>query len=91
MHEVQTLSRLGLPDTCRVTRWMFGFQRRLVFFFDQGTLWPNPGLLPHTSHTAATGVRSQIRSIHMRCPMWATGKEYPTDASTGQLLPVLPI
>jgi hypothetical protein len=81
MHEVQTLSRLGLPDTVACTRWMFGFQRRLVFFFDQGTLWPNPGLLPHTSHTAATGVRSQIRSLQVRCPMWATGKEYPTDAA----------
>ena len=44
MQEVQTLSRLGLPDTIARTRWMFGFQRRLVFFFDQGTLWPNPGL-----------------------------------------------
>jgi hypothetical protein len=44
---------------------MFGFQRRLVFFFDQGTLWPNPGLLPHTSHTAATGVRSQMKSYRI--------------------------
>ena len=65
MQEVQTLSRLGLPDTIARTRWMFGFQRRLVFFFDQGTLWPNPGLLPHTSHTAATGVRSQMRSYRL--------------------------
>jgi hypothetical protein len=62
MQDVQTLSRLGLPATMARTRWIFGFQRRLVFFFDQGTLWPNPGLLPHTSHTAATGVRSQLRS-----------------------------
>jgi hypothetical protein len=60
MQDVQTLSRLGLPATMARTRWIFGFQRRLVFFFDQGTLWPNPGLLPHTSHTAATGVRSPI-------------------------------
>lgn len=88
MHEVQTLSRFGLPDTIARTRWMFGSQRRLVFFLDQGTLWPNPGLLPHTSHTAATGVRSQITSIGWRCPMWATGKEYPTSANAGQLLPV---
>ena len=62
MQDVQTLSRLGLPATMARTRWIFGFQRRLVFFFDHGTLWPNPGLLPHTSHTAATGVRSQLRS-----------------------------
>jgi hypothetical protein len=59
MQEVQTLSRFGLPETVARIRWMFGFQRRLVFFLDQGTLWPNPGLLPHTSQTAATGVRSQ--------------------------------
>ena len=63
MQEVQTFSRLGLPDTVACTRWMFGFQRRLVFFLDQGTLWPNPGLLPHMSQTAATGVRSQNASI----------------------------
>jgi hypothetical protein len=35
--------------------------------------------------------RSQNRSIQMRCPMWATGKEYPTDPSTGQLLGMLPL
>ena len=62
MQDVQTLSRLGVPETTTRTRWMFGSQRRLVFFFDQGTLWPNPGLLPQTSHTAATAVRSQITS-----------------------------
>jgi hypothetical protein len=55
MQEAQTFSRFGVPDTTACTRWMLGFQRRLVFFFDQGTLWPNPGLLPHMSHTAATG------------------------------------
>jgi hypothetical protein len=70
MQDVQTLSRLGLPATMARTRWIFGFQRRLVFFFDQGTLWPNPGLLPHTSHTAATGVRSPIEiktGVDVRC------------------------
>jgi hypothetical protein len=63
MQEAQTFSRFGVPATTACTRWMLGFQRRLVFFFDQGTLWPNPGLLPHMSHTAATGIRSQTRSI----------------------------
>ena len=62
MQEVQTFCRLAAPETLALTRWMLGFQRRFVFFFDQGTLWPNPGLLPQTSHTAATGVRSQITS-----------------------------
>ena len=38
MQEVQALTRLAVPDTTARTRWMFGSQRRLVFFFDQGTL-----------------------------------------------------
>ena len=67
-HEVQTFSRLGVPDSTTRMRWMFGFHRRLVFFLDHGTLWPNPGLLPHTSHTAATGVRSHITSTHADLP-----------------------
>ena len=80
MQEVQTFSRLGWPETAARTRWMLGFQRRLVFFFDQGTLWPKPGLLPHTSHTAATGVRSHLPSTPecIRCPGRATGLEYPS-------------
>jgi hypothetical protein len=28
--EVHTLTRLGVPPTIARTRWMFGFQRRLV-------------------------------------------------------------
>jgi len=55
MQEVQALTRLGVPETIARTRWMFGSQRRFVFFFDHGTLWPKPGPLPHTSHTADTG------------------------------------
>jgi hypothetical protein len=54
--EVQTFRRFGLPATVARTRWMLGSQRRLVFFFDHGTLWPKPGPFPHTSHTAATEV-----------------------------------
>jgi hypothetical protein len=77
MQEAQTFSRLGVPDTTACTRWMFGFQRRLVFFLDQGTLWPNPGLLPHMSHTAATGIRSQITPIKMRCPKLGNRKRVP--------------
>ena len=64
--EVHTLSRLGVPDTTARTRWMFGFQRRLVFFLDQGTLWPKPGPLAQTSHTAATGVHSHLLELMMR-------------------------
>lgn len=54
-HEVQTLRRLAVPLTVARTRWMLGFHRRFVFFLDQGTLWPKPGPLAQTSHTAATG------------------------------------
>ena len=53
---MQTLSRFGVPSTTARTRWMFGFQRRLVFFFDHGTLCPKPGPLAQMSQTAATGV-----------------------------------
>ena len=56
MQDVQTFRRFGLPPTVARTRWILGSQRRLVFFFDQGTLWPKPGPFPQTSHTAATGV-----------------------------------
>jgi hypothetical protein len=77
IQDAQTFSRLGVPDTTACTRWMLGFQRRLVFFFDQGTLWPNPGLLPHMSHTAATGIRSQITSIQMKCPKLGNLKRVP--------------
>src|SRR5699024_2245760 len=35
---VHTFMRLAVPDTLACTVWMFGFQRRLVFFFDHGTL-----------------------------------------------------
>ena len=78
MQDVQTFIRLAWPDTAARTRWMFGFQRRLVFFFDHGTLWPKPGLLPHTSHTAATGVRSHLPLDYLRMPVWATGPAYPS-------------
>lgn len=36
--EVHTLSLFEVPATFARTRWMFGSQRRFVFFFDQGTL-----------------------------------------------------
>jgi len=39
MHEVHTFSFLVLPPPAGVrTDWMFGSQRRFVFFFDHGTL-----------------------------------------------------
>ena len=53
MHDVQTLSRLGDPSTRARTRWMFGFQRRLVRRWEWLMFMPNDGFLPQTSHTAA--------------------------------------
>jgi hypothetical protein len=47
MHFAQTLSSFGVPETKTRTRLMFGIQRRLVIFFHQVTLWPNPVHLPH--------------------------------------------
>jgi hypothetical protein len=39
MHEVQTFIFRVVPPPAGVrTDWMFGFQRRFVFFFDHGTL-----------------------------------------------------
>ena len=77
MQDVQTFIRLAWPETAARTRWMLGFQRRLVFFFDHGTLWPKPGLLPHTSHTAATGVRSHL-PLDIDIPVRATCPAYPS-------------
>src|SRR2546421_10454602 len=53
MHDVQTWTRFGLPFTIARTRWMLGFQRRLVRRWEWLMLMPNEGCLPHTSHTAA--------------------------------------
>ena len=50
-HEVQTFTRLGEPLTIARTRWMFGFQRRLVRRCEWLSLMPKIGFLPHTSQT----------------------------------------
>jgi hypothetical protein len=54
MHEVQTFMRLGVAPTRVRTRWMFGFQRRLVRRCEWEMLCPKPGPLPQTSQVAAT-------------------------------------
>jgi len=54
MHEVQTLSRRGVPSTRTRTRWMFGFHRRFVRRCEWETFIPKLGDFPQTSHTAAT-------------------------------------
>jgi len=53
MHEVQTESRLGEPFTMARTRWMFGFQRRLVRRWEWLIDMPKEGCFPHTSQTDA--------------------------------------
>ncbi len=45
----------GEPSTRARTRWMLGFQRRLVRRWEWLTLMPNDGFLPQISHTAAMG------------------------------------
>ena len=54
MHEVHTWSRLGEPLTIARTRWMFGFQRRLMRRWEWLIDMPNEGCFPQTSQTAAT-------------------------------------
>ena len=50
-HDVQTLSRFGVPFTIARTRWMFGFQRRLVRRCEWLSRMPNCGFLAQTSQT----------------------------------------
>ena len=57
MHDVQALTRLGVPLTSARTRWMFGSHRRLFRLCENVTDLPNQGFFPHTSHTAAIGGR----------------------------------
>jgi hypothetical protein len=52
-HPVQTFTRLGVPPTSARTRWMFGFQRRLVRRCECETFMPNDGFLPQISQTDA--------------------------------------
>ena len=53
MHAVQAFTRRGAPFTMARTRWMLGFQRRLVRTCECDTDMPHDGPLPQTSHTAA--------------------------------------
>src|SRR4029077_699022 len=51
MHEVHALTRFGDPFTTARTRWMFGFQRRLVRRCEWLSFMPKIGFLSHTSQT----------------------------------------
>ena len=48
---MQTFTRFGEPFTTARTRWMFGFQRRLVRRCEWLSFMPKIGFLPHTSQT----------------------------------------
>ena len=50
---VQTFTRVVLPATTARTRWMFGFQRRLVRRCECETFMPKDGFLPQISQTDA--------------------------------------
>ena len=50
---MHTCTRFGEPFTSARTRWMLGFQRRLVRRWEWLILMPNEGCFPHTSHTDA--------------------------------------
>ena len=53
MQLVHTSMRRVDPPTTARTRWMFGFQRRLVRRCEWLMRMPNCGYLPHTSQTDA--------------------------------------
>jgi hypothetical protein len=53
MQPVQALTRLGEPETNARTRWMFGFQRRLVRRWECDNDMPKFGFFPQISHTDA--------------------------------------
>ena len=52
-HFVQTATRLGAPFTTTRIFWMFGLKRRRDRLWEWEMLFPNPGVLPQTSHTEA--------------------------------------
>src|SRR4249920_2925352 len=78
MQPVQTYIRFGVLPTRAFTRWMFGFQRRLVRRWECDTFIPQLGPLPHTSHTAAMMVSSSTRSNELG------------DATSGRVWSTLP-
>ena len=53
MQLVQTFTRFAAPFTWARTRWMFGFQRRLVRRCECDTDMPHDGPLPHISQRDA--------------------------------------
>ena len=50
---VQTATFLGAPLTRTLIFWTFALKRRRVRRWECEMLFPNPGVLPHISHTEA--------------------------------------
>lgn len=65
-HLVQTATRLGAPPTITRIFWMLGFQRRRVRLWEWEMLFPNPGVLPHTSQTEAIGGTGYLKAVSSR-------------------------
>src|SRR5262245_51078175 len=65
MQPVQTCKRFGAPLTMARTRWMFGFQRRLVRRCECDTVMPHDGCFPQTSQTAAIEIRGYQRGAFL--------------------------
>src|SRR5687768_2516625 len=65
MQLVHTSTRFVVPPTTARTRWMFGFQRRLVRRCEWLTLMPNDGFLPQTSHVDAIVPGTSTRRLGM--------------------------
>ncbi len=59
-HEVHTLRRFGVLPTMARTRWMLGFQRRLVRRWECEMLWPKLGPLPQTSQVPMIGAHRDV-------------------------------
>lgn len=64
---VQTYTRLGAPSTIARTRWMLGFQERLVAMWEWLTELPWSAFLPQTSHLYAMYHTSFDGSSHFTC------------------------
>ena len=54
-HFVHTATRLGAPLIITRILWMLGLKRRRDRLWEWEMLFPNPGVLPQTSHTEAIG------------------------------------
>ena len=96
MQPVHTLSRVGVPFTKARTRWMFGFQRRLVRTCECDTDMPQDGRFPQTSHTDAMAGSFSDVSVgpdmagldldHETLPADFPGSQCPIPVNSGRIV-----